>query len=163
MADNWSERLKSFADGAAESGVYELVQSVGNTRSAKSTVYQLSKRFPEFLWEYKGNCVHVFIPQEEPLKKKAIKKWKLGAEERSLPDTWPPDLKTFQGNPYSDSLEELADLYNYIVVAERSNTITEKNANKIIHSTQALYNLIRRSFEVENVEGIGRANQADEG
>ena len=163
MADNWSERLKSFADGAAESGVYELVQSVGNTRSAKSTVYQLSKRFPEFLWEYKGNCVHVFIPQEEPLKKNAIKKWKLGAEERSLPDTWPPDLKTFQGNPYLDSLEELAELYNYIVVAERSNTITEKNANKIIHSTHALYNLIRKSFEVKNVEGIGRANQADEG
>lgn len=152
MADKWAERLKSFADKAEESGIYELTQTVGNTRSAKSTVYQLSKRFPEFLWEYKGNCVHVFIPQEDSLKDKAAIKWKEGARERGLPDTWPPDTKTFQGNPYLDSLEELADLYNYTVAAKAMHLINEKEENKIINSAQSLYNLIRKTFEVDNGE-----------
>ena len=147
MNDTWESKLHKFHQDAFENGVYELVQAVGNTRSARSTVYQLSKRFPKFIWKHKGNNVHVFIPKEEALKDKALSKWTKGAKERGLPDSWPPDLNTFQGDPYLDSLEELADLYNYITVACDKGEITSSQYDKIIQKTESLYNLIRKSFE----------------
>ena len=147
MNDTWESRLHKFHQDAFETGVYELIQAVGNTRSARSTVYQLSKRFPKFIWEHKGNNVHVSIPKEDALKDKALSKWIKGAKERNLPESWPPDLDSFQGDPYSDSLEELADLYNYITVARNKKEITNKQYNQIIQKTESLYNIIRKSFE----------------
>lgn len=151
MNNTWKSRLHTFMQEADETGVNKLIQEVGNNRSAKSTVYQLSKQFPEFIWKYDKSYVQAFIPKEKPLKEKALSKWTKGAKERNLPKSWPPDLNTFQGDPYLDSLEELADLYNYITVARDKNEITNKQYGQIIQKTQSLYNLIRESFEVNNV------------
>ena len=151
MNTPWRNKLDALLEEGNKTGFYKFVQEVGNARSAKSTVYQLSKKFPDFIWEYKGKFVHAFYPKEESLKDKALSKWTKGAEERGLPDSWPPDLNTFQGDPYLDSLEELADLYNYITVARDKNEITNKQYGQIIQKTQSLYNLIRKSFEVDSV------------
>lgn len=151
MNTPWLNKLDALLEEGDKTGFYKLVQELGNTRSAKSTVYQLSKKFPNFIWEYKGKFVYAFYPKEESLKDKALSKWIKGAEERGLPDSWPPDLNTFQGDPYLDSLEELADLYNYITVARNKNEITNKQHGQIIQKTQSLYNLIRKSFEVDSV------------
>lgn len=151
MNTPWKDKLDALIEEGDKTGIYYLIEEVGNTRSAKSTVYQLSKKFPEFIWEYKDKFVHAFYPKEEPLKDKALSKWTKGAEERGLPDSWPPDINSFQGDPYSDSLEELADLYNYITVARDKNEITNKQYVQIIQKTQSLYNLIRKSFEVDDV------------
>ena len=159
MFDNWKIRLRNFVDEADEMGIYKIVQKVGNPASAKSTVYQLSKRFPEFIWKHNGDLVEVFLPRELSLKERARRKWDVGAKEKGVTDaSWPPNPDVFVGDPYTDSLEELADLYNYTVVSRAKGEIANNQATEIINSIHALYNKIRYANEYLNVEGFRRTD-----
>ena len=158
MPDRWTDRLQSFVQNAEEFGVYELVQKVGNPASAKSTVYQLAKKFPDFVWKHEGSLVKVFLPQAKSLKDLAREKWTAGARSLGNSDAWPPDVEDFIGDPYKDSLEELADLYNYTVVAEAKGSIAKSEAEEILQATNALYNRIRHANEYLDEQGFRRTD-----
>lgn len=158
MSDRWTDRLQNFVQNAEEFGVYELVQKVGNPASAKSTVYQLAKKFPDFVWKHDGELVKVFLPQAKSLKDLAREKWTRGAQEHGNSDAWPPNVNDFVGEPYKDSLEELADLYNYTVVAQAKHAIADSEAEEILQAIHALYNRIRYANEYLDEQGFRRTD-----
>ena len=147
MTDRWIDRLSSIKSNAALSGIYELIHKVGNPRSAKSTVYQLSKKHSDFLWSHDGDVVKAVLPKAEPIEAKAMAKWKQGAERLNKSDAWPPEPSVFEGDVYEECLEELADLYNYIHVAQAKGKVSNKNAKKLLFKTVELYNLVRKANE----------------
>ena len=112
MSDKWIDKLNQIKTNRHLNGISELIHKVGNLRSARSTVYQLSKKSPDFLWSHEGDTVRAVLPKAESIQDKAVKKWKDGARRLDKPDTWPPLPQFFEGDVYEDCLEELVDLHN---------------------------------------------------
>ena len=150
----WEERVSRFISSSPSAMKFICLGVMGNERSSQQTLYHLADKFPELLWEYKGVAILAAIPKEEPLKSKALNKWKTGAIERRKNGCWPPYADDFEGVPYTESLEELADLYNYTVIGHLKNQISDDNYDKVIKEVNKLYNTIRKSYEEINVESI---------
>lgn len=148
MEINWKEKLSVFKNN---NEIFELIHKMGNLNSARSTVYQLSKKYPEFLWSYENDVVKVRIPEAETLEDLAKSKWEKGCKERNRKD-FLYSSNEFEGEVYQECLEELADLFNYVQVAYENNRITQKDLNKIKQETHMLYNVIRRAFEINYQE-----------
>ena len=154
MNEPWSERVEDFISKSTRYGVFEWIGQEGNKRSAQTTCYRLAIRFPVLLWRYRESEIMAALPLQESLSSKAMSQWAKGAFERNIKPSWPPDSKLFVGDPYLDSLEEIADLYNYVTMGYEKNQITKSSHENLIVEINALYNNVRKSFEVDNVKSI---------
>jgi len=149
----WEERVVRFILSSPSPMKFICLGVMGNEKSSQQTSYHLQDRFPELVWKYRGVAILAAIPKEEPLRNKALNKWKAGAIEHrgESENDWPPDPSKFIGNAYKDSLEELADLHNYTVIGHLKNQISDDNYKKIMKDINKLYNFIRESYEVIDV------------
>tara|TARA_R110002020_G_scaffold35297_1_gene106654 strand:- start:1283 stop:1759 length:477 start_codon:yes stop_codon:yes gene_type:complete len=151
---NWNDKLARFEkDVELDENLSELLHRMGSKNSARSTVYQLSKRYPEYIWSYKGDVVKVFLPDAPHLLELAKYKWRKGCRERGKTDlSFSIDNYQHEDSVYRECLEEIADLYNYINIAYENKDINEKDLREIEKSAQVTYNMIRKAFEVSSVD-----------